>query len=133
MSPSNQAKPLRSLAFIDLDALYLATSLNAMKYRIRRMFLIWLAFVPSGGYSAELSDQQSAWLHAAERHERTGWIYLHIEGSPRERGFQHGYLLAPEIAEGFRFARADWLHQCSLDWSWLVSNTNSVIASGGCF
>ncbi len=26
-----------------------------------------------------------------------GWIYLHIEGNPVERGLQHGYLLAEEI------------------------------------
>ena len=36
-------------------------------------------------------------LDRAYRFERHGWIYLHIEGGPRERGFQHGWLLAPEI------------------------------------
>jgi dipeptidyl aminopeptidase/acylaminoacyl peptidase len=33
------------------------------------------------------------------RFERNGWIYVHIEGEPEERGYQHGYLLAPELAE----------------------------------
>jgi outer membrane protein assembly factor BamB len=28
-----------------------------------------------------------------------GWIYLHIEGEPNERGYQHGYLLADEIID----------------------------------
>ena len=28
-----------------------------------------------------------------------GWIYVHIEGDPYERGFQHGYLLADEIVD----------------------------------
>ena len=28
-----------------------------------------------------------------------GWIYLHIEGEPYERGYQHGYLLADEIID----------------------------------
>jgi hypothetical protein len=27
-----------------------------------------------------------------------GWIFLHIEGKPYSRGFQHGYLMADEIA-----------------------------------
>ena len=31
-----------------------------------------------------------------------GWIYLAIEGSPRARGFAHGYALAAEIKEIFR-------------------------------
>lgn len=33
------------------------------------------------------------------RFDRHGWIYLHIEGEPYERGFQHGYLLAAELQE----------------------------------
>jgi hypothetical protein len=37
---------------------------------------------------------------AAFRHPQNGWIVLHIEGAPRERGFQHGKLLWREI-EGY--------------------------------
>jgi hypothetical protein len=33
------------------------------------------------------------------RYEENGWIYLHIEGKPYERGFQHGKLLALEIGD----------------------------------
>src|ERR1700722_8705912 len=29
------------------------------------------------------------------RYPRGGWLYVHIEGAPYERGYQHGYLLAP--------------------------------------
>ena len=34
----------------------------------------------------------------AYRFPQAGWIVLHIEGEPYERGYQHGRLLAPEIA-----------------------------------
>ena len=34
---------------------------------------------------------------AGYRFDRDGWIYLHIEGEPYERGVQHGYLLADEL------------------------------------
>ncbi len=34
----------------------------------------------------------------AYRYPQAGWIVLHIEGEPYERGVQHGRLLAPEIA-----------------------------------
>ena len=30
------------------------------------------------------------------------WIVLHVEGGPYERGYQHGRLLAPEIAAHVR-------------------------------
>src|SRR5437868_9905226 len=36
------------------------------------------------------------------RYPQAGWIALHIEGAPYERGEQHGRLLAPEIVEYVR-------------------------------
>jgi len=33
------------------------------------------------------------------RFDKNGWIYVHIEGEPYERGFQHGYLVASELDE----------------------------------
>ena len=35
---------------------------------------------------------------AGYRYPQAGWIVLHIEGEPYERGYQHGRLMAPEIA-----------------------------------
>jgi hypothetical protein len=35
----------------------------------------------------------------AYRYPQAGWIVLHVEGEPYERGYQHGRLLAPEIAD----------------------------------
>jgi hypothetical protein len=35
----------------------------------------------------------------AYRYPSEGWIYLHIEGAPYERGYQHGHLMAREIPE----------------------------------
>jgi hypothetical protein len=44
---------------------------------------------------------------AGYRYPQAGWIVLHIEGTPYERGFQHGRLMAPEIA-GFIRALAEY-------------------------
>ncbi|MGD2092827.1 MAG: C45 family autoproteolytic acyltransferase/hydrolase [Candidatus Aminicenantes bacterium] len=38
------------------------------------------------------------WFGPAFRYEDKGWIFLHIEGKPYQRGYQFGYLLADEIA-----------------------------------
>jgi len=35
----------------------------------------------------------------AYRYAQGGWIYLHIEGRPYDRGYQHGHLMAKEIPE----------------------------------
>ena len=37
-------------------------------------------------------------LEPGYRYPQAGWIVLHIEGEPYERGYQHGRLMAPEIA-----------------------------------
>jgi hypothetical protein len=36
---------------------------------------------------------------AGYRYPKAGWIYLHIEGEPYDRGYQHGYLMAREIEQ----------------------------------
>lgn len=38
------------------------------------------------------------WFGPAFRCEDKGWIFVHIEGKPYQRGYQYGYLLADEIA-----------------------------------
>jgi hypothetical protein len=43
----------------------------------------------------------------AYRYPAAGWIYLHIEGKPYDRGYQHGYLMAREIPE--------YLERCAFD------------------
>jgi hypothetical protein len=35
----------------------------------------------------------------ASRYEKDGWIFVHLEGTPEEIGYQHGYMLAAEIAD----------------------------------
>jgi hypothetical protein len=50
------------------------------------------------------------------RFERAGWIYVHLEGTPHDIGFQHGYLLAPEIADAFVAIRLEMTHNTGRDW-----------------
>jgi hypothetical protein len=52
--------------------------------------------IDSGSLDSALKEQ---WLAKAHRYDKNGWIYLHIEGKPFERGFQRGYLTANEIDE----------------------------------
>jgi hypothetical protein len=37
--------------------------------------------------------------------QQGGWTYVHLKGSPSDIGFQHGYLLAPEIADALEAIR----------------------------
>src|SRR5579862_3021169 len=55
-------------------------------------------------------------LAKAFRFERGGWIYVHLEGAPHDIGFQHGYLLAAEIADAFAANRLEMTHSTGRDW-----------------
>ncbi len=51
------------------------------------------------------------------RFNRGGWIYVHLEGSPHDIGVQHGYLLAPEIADAYGTIRLELTHDTGRDWA----------------
>jgi hypothetical protein len=50
-------------------------------------------------HPGEITAKENEWLAKAYREDKNGWIYLHIEGEPFERGFQRGYLTANETDE----------------------------------
>lgn len=77
--------------------------------------------------TSSLTGVEQSWLAAANRHEEAGWIYLHIEGSPQERGFQHGYLLAQEIKESLRVLKKKWEYQSAMSWSWYVQKAGEIL------
>lgn len=53
---------------------------------------------------------------ATRQPERNGWIMVHLEGEPSQIGFQHGYLLAPEIQDAQRVIRFNLEHDTKKDW-----------------
>jgi hypothetical protein len=77
----------------------------------------------------QLSNEQKEWISKADRHEKNGWIYLHIEGKPEERGFQHGYLLAKEIKEAIVATGRVWQYETALDWQWMVQKSAEIFNS----
>ncbi|HTS26714.1 MAG TPA: C45 family autoproteolytic acyltransferase/hydrolase [Bryobacteraceae bacterium] len=64
----------------------------------------------------------------AYRYPSAGWIYLHIEGAPYERGYQHGHLMAREIPE--------YLERCAADlgskdqWNQYRTTANALFLRG---
>src|ERR1700691_4709909 len=55
-------------------------------------------------------------LAKSYRCDRGGCIYVHLEGSPHDIGFQHGYLLADEIADAFSAVNLEMTHTTDRDW-----------------
>lgn len=60
----------------------------------------------------------------AYRYPNGGWIYLHIEGKPYDRGYQHGHLMAKEIVQYMERCAAD-LDSRGKNQSWGLARTSA--------
>src|SRR5260370_14516670 len=66
-------------------------------------------------------------LQKAYRFQQGGWTYVHLEGSPSEVGFRHGYLLAPEIADAFAAIKLFDTHQSHEDWEFFRKTARGML------
>jgi phospholipase B-like protein len=53
---------------------------------------------------------------AFRRPKQSGWKYVHLEGTPAEIGFQHGWLLAAEIREAQQVTALELAHDAKRPW-----------------
>ena len=70
----------------------------------------------SGAATALQRGSDDPRLAKAYRFERGGWIYVHLEGAPHDIGYQHGYLLAPEISDAFASVSLNMTHSTQRNW-----------------
>ncbi|HEV2299001.1 MAG TPA: C45 family peptidase [Candidatus Acidoferrales bacterium] len=66
-------------------------------------------------------------LSGSYRFERGGWIYVHLQGSPDQIGFQHGYLLAPEIADALATIKLDDTHSTKRPWEFFREAAHNML------
>jgi hypothetical protein len=85
-----------------------------------------VAAVTDGGHG-RLSPQQDARLKGSYRFIKNGWIYVHLQGTPEEIGFQHGYLLAPEIADAFKAVQLEDVHMTHHDWAFFRAAAHDML------
>jgi len=65
--------------------------------------------------------------HAARRAEQNGWIWMHLEGSPSDIGYQHGYLLAPEIRDTLQTITLEMTHEEHKDWQFFRDKAQNML------
>ena len=58
---------------------------------------------------------------------QNGWTYVHLEGSPSEIGFQHGYLLARQIEDFQKVVALEIGHDTRKDWSFFRGAAEHVL------
>ena len=65
--------------------------------------------------------------HASRRPEQNGWIFVHLEGAPSDIGFQHGYLLAPEIRDTLHTVSVEMVHEEKKDWQFFRDKAQNML------
>jgi len=65
--------------------------------------------------------------HASRRPEQNGWIFVHLEGAPSDIGFQHGYLLAPEIRDTLHTVSVEMIHEEKKDWQFFRDKAQNML------
>ena len=89
----------------------------------RAAVIFWSLTVWAGPPDAFKPDPATVQRFArGYRYPQEGWIVLHLEGGPYERGVQHGRLLAPEIV-GYLQSYAAERSSASLSDGWKLTRT----------
>jgi hypothetical protein len=77
---------------------------------------------------AEASEARAAGLkNAFRRPQQNGWIFVHLQGTPGEIGFQHGYLLAPEIADALKVTIFEQTRDNKKDWQFFRNAAQNMM------
>ncbi len=86
--------------------------------------LFMMLALACGAAGASSSDGR---LQKAYRFQKGGWTYVHLEGSPSDIGYQHGYLLAPEIADAFEAIKLFDTRETQRDWEFFRTTAREML------
>jgi Phospholipase B len=64
---------------------------------------------------------------ALRRPAVNGWTFVHLEGTPARIGYQHGYLLAPEIQDLYKVYALLLTHDNGKDWNFFRDAAKNVL------
>jgi hypothetical protein len=77
--------------------------------------------------SALAGDSSDPRLQKAYRFQQGGWTYVHLEGSPSDIGYQHGYMLAAEVQDAFEAIKLFDVHQSGKDWEFFRTTARQML------
>jgi len=86
-------------------------------------FASCFAFLPA----CASNHQDDPRLQGSYRFREGGWTYVHLQGTPEQVGFQHGYLLAREIEDNVNVYQVEAPHHTNRDWSFFRDAAQKVL------
>jgi hypothetical protein len=117
MAPRRLSRGSRpALAWLPLDRGDYVNQLRYFKYLkgMRKYTTLLAALLLCSVIYAQKTDPR---LAKASREDKAGWIYIHLEGSPRDIGYQHGSMLAAEIDDLIKSMQVSLPHLSGKSWA----------------
>jgi Phospholipase B len=87
-----------------------------MRISIRLFAATTILFAATAAFAAPPNASKDPRLAGAYTFQRGGWTYVHLDGLPEQIGFQHGYLLGPQIADALHVFKVEDEHSTKRDW-----------------
>lgn len=94
------------------------------KYWISLLFCFIFLVVSTAAFTSEKTNLIQ--YGKGYRFEENGWIFIHIEGDPYERGYQHGYLSAAELQEILRTVQFIVPFNTGMEWQFFVDTADRL-------
>ena len=76
---------------------------------------------------AQSASEKDPRLANAYRFQRGEWTYVHLQGSPEQIGYQHGYLLADEIKDAFAAVKLEDTHSTKHNWQFFRDAAHNAL------
>ena len=96
----------------------------SQRYRISYLIVAVIFLVSKSALSAQAEDPR---LSGSYTFDRAGWKYVHLEGTPEQLGYQHGYLLSAEIADTLQVLKLESTHSTKRDWQFFRDASKSML------
>ena len=93
---------------------------------MRRAFLLVPALLLTSFVVAGPAFAEDARLAGSYKFTDGGWTYVHLQGSPEQVGFQHGYLLAREIEDNVHVYQVEAVNEHQSTWTFYRATAQSV-------
>ena len=78
-------------------------------------------------FAASAAAAPDARLDGAYKFNEGGWTYVHLQGTPEQIGFQHGYLLAREIEDNVLVYQVEAPQHAKHKWSFFRDAAKNVL------
>ncbi len=95
--------------------------------RAAALVLICVAILAATVAASKAPKPDERLKSAVRRPAVNGWTYVHLEGTPAEIGYQHGYLLAAEIQDMQKVFALESTHDDGKDWNFFRDAAKNML------